>query len=166
MRTVTVFRDSDGRAARWEVVTEPEFDAEERDSWYALAEYEDATCPQCGNLRSVCSNPDGESGQGFYPQRSTCYVTVARDAADRRWRERHKDAEPDEAGVLPTDGTYVWASPLDLSPDDDFLGPLKADWLVGFAEPAGGLPEPEQDEQATDERHKGPQVADPRIPGR
>jgi hypothetical protein len=96
---------------------EPEFDVNERDSWYALAEYEDALCPQCGQLRSICEDPE----IGWYPQRHICWATTAREAATRRWAKKHEKAEPDSVGALPTDGTIVWVSDEDLTPDDNFL---------------------------------------------
>lgn len=102
--------------------TEVEFDANERDSWRALAEYRSSICPQCKNLRAICSDPEGVAGEGYYPQLDVCWVTASRDVASRRWHKKHEKASPDSAGYLPTDGAALWSSPLDLSPDDDFLG--------------------------------------------
>lgn len=76
-------------------------------------------CPSCGNLVSVCSDPD----RPFYPQRRMCYSTAARAIAVRRLQEKHGHAEGTEAH--PLDGMNVYASPEDLTPDDDFL-PLSA----------------------------------------
>lgn len=109
---------------------EPEFTASERDSWYARKEMQDATCPRCGNLRAICSDPDGIHGGGYYPQVHTCYVSAARDMVSRRWHQRHEKAKPDDAGYLPTDGRTVWASLEDFDPDDTqlaFLGESVAD---------------------------------------
>lgn len=114
-------RDADGRPSAWVTTLEPEFDANERDSWHALEELKAATCPQCGNLRAICSDPDGVHGEGFYPQRDVCWVTAAQDVATRRFRKLHEKAKPDAGGFLPTDGSLVWASPENLTPDDDFL---------------------------------------------
>jgi hypothetical protein len=125
--------------AEWVTQTEVEFDTAERDSWYALREIRDATCPYCGNLKVVCSQPDGLDGRGYYPQRTICYISAAKEAADRRWRELHKDVSPDPNGTHPMDGVYVWASPLNLTPDDDFLpAPQVPDWLQGLADNAEG----------------------------
>lgn len=67
-------------------------------------------CPQCGNLRSVCSNPDID----WHPQESYCYSTAA---VQWRWRKLHEEY-PAEAKVAtgehPLDGLNVWASDLDL----------------------------------------------------
>lgn len=89
----------------------------ERDSWYAKWEFDQAVCPNCGNLRSVCSDPDTD----FYPQRTICWATAAQQVVLRRWHKKHEKAQPDEAGYLPTDGTTIWVSPDDLTPDDDFI---------------------------------------------
>lgn len=113
----------DGKPAEWVTQVEPEFDVNERDNWYALTEFESETCPHCGNLRAICSDPEGLHGEGFYPQRDICYVTAAREIATRRFNEKHKKAEPSQANgyTLPTDGTTIWAATSDLTPDDDFL---------------------------------------------
>jgi hypothetical protein len=73
-------------------------------------------CKTCGNLRSVCSDPD----LALYPQRSMCYSSAARELTVRRLREKHK-AEPGTAELHPLDGLSVWMSPEDLTPDDDFV---------------------------------------------
>lgn len=105
---------------------EPEFDANERDDWYALWEYRQEVCPDCGNLRAVCSDPDGLDGQGFYPQRRICYATRARLATQRAWDAAHEREKPArETGWLTdSDGWSIWASLYDLTPDDDFDGVL------------------------------------------
>lgn len=112
-----VERDDEGRPSKWVTEVEPEFDVNERDNWQALAEYEDALCPQCHQLRSICEDPE----QLFYPQLHRCNATAATQASNRLWQKRHKDAKPDAAGYLPTDGTAVWVSEQDLTPDDDFI---------------------------------------------
>ncbi|MFT3871064.1 MAG: hypothetical protein QM714_00225 [Nocardioides sp.] len=80
-----------------------------------LLEYERQICPRCGNLRSVCSNPDVP----WYPQRSMCYATGARELTLRRLHKKHKD--PGTDAMAPTDGMTVWMSRDDLSPDDEFV---------------------------------------------
>lgn len=80
-------------------------------------EYEQAVCPQCGNLRAVCEDPN----TGWYPQRSVCYSSAAAEVANRKWHKKNENAKPDPAGYLPTDGTVVWASAEDLTPDDNFI---------------------------------------------
>lgn len=72
-------------------------------------------CPSCGNLRSVCSDPE----QPFYPQRQVCYATAVKQVTVRKLQKRHKQ-EPGEQ-LHPLDGVGVWASPHDLTPDDDFV---------------------------------------------
>lgn len=73
-------------------------------------------CPVCGNLRSVCSNPE----QPFYPQRSMCYVSAVQELNVRRVNAKYAD-EPGTADLHPTDGMRVWVSTDDLTPDDNFV---------------------------------------------
>lgn len=77
---------------------------------------EDELVCSCGNLKSVCSDPD----IGLYPQRSMCYVTAAESVTWRRLRAKHKDNEPG-AKPHPLDGLTVWMSEHDLTPDDHFV---------------------------------------------
>lgn len=114
-------RWEDGRPVEWVTTVEPEFDDEERESWYALEEWQASLCPHCGNPRVICSNPDGLDGRGFYPQRDVCYVTAARERTQRQFSRLHEKAKPDPAGYLPTDGVHIRASLYDESPEDDFL---------------------------------------------
>lgn len=102
-------------------MADPEFDANERESWYRKVELENAICPHCGNLKVVCSNPDGIDGVGYYPQRTVCWVTAARDRSIRMFAKLHEKAQPDAAGYLPYDGAFFHASLTDDTPDDDFL---------------------------------------------
>lgn len=50
-----------------------------------------------------------------------CWVKAARQRAERVFHDLHEKAKPDPAGYLPGDGASIWASPFDLTPDDDFL---------------------------------------------
>lgn len=109
-------RDATGQVVA--VVTrEPRFDEAEREAWIARWEYEQDLCPDCGNPRSVCSDPNVDN----YPQRSVCWVTAAGQVAQRRWAKKHENAKPDREGYLPDDGVRIWMSRTDLTPDDDFL---------------------------------------------
>jgi hypothetical protein len=73
-------------------------------------------CPDCGNLRSVCSDPE----RAFYPQRRMCYASAVRDLTARRLHEKH--GHPDGVADLhPLDGMGLYVSPDDLTPDDDFV---------------------------------------------
>lgn len=76
-------------------------------------------------------------GEGFYPQLHRCWVTAAQKATQRRYDRLHADEQPDEYDQLPTDGTSVWMSTEDLTPDDDFL-----DEHRGEPEREGGPPDP------------------------
>lgn len=116
-RVTVTERDEQGRPAQWVIETEPEFDVNERAAWEAWDEWQDAVCPQCGNLRSVCSDPSTP----WYPQRTICWATATRENISRRWHAKHEGAQPDPLGFKPTDGTTLWVATADLAPDDDFL---------------------------------------------
>lgn len=77
-------------------------------------------CPDCGNLRTVCSNP--ESPQ--FPQRSICYASAARTRIWRLIQDKHGSPDPKSKADHFTDGLSVWTSPYDLTPDDTFEGAL------------------------------------------
>lgn len=85
---------------------------DERDE---LVAHHVAVCPSCGNLRSVCGDPE----TAWYPQRAVCYATAAREVTLRRLRAKH-DGTPG-ADLHPLDGMAVWVSEHDLTPDDDFV---------------------------------------------
>jgi hypothetical protein len=92
-------------------------------------------CPDCGNPRSVCSDPNVDN----FPQRSVCWVTAAQEVAMRAWHKKiGPNPKPDSVGYLPTDGVRIWMSRSDLTPDDDFLSPVGS-------QPGGGGPEQGQD---------------------
>lgn len=105
----------DGMPAEWVTETEPEFDPNELDDWYALWEYEQELCPQCGNLRVLCEDP----AQLWNPQMTTCYATVAQTMHTRRWHRLHEKTKPDADGWHPEDGALIWAS-TELPPDPVF----------------------------------------------
>lgn len=88
---------------------EARFDEAEREAWIAKWEFDQETCPQCGNQRSVCSDPNIDN----YPRESVCWVTAAREVHQRRWENKHGDAKPDKAGYLPGDGLTLWVSQQD-----------------------------------------------------
>lgn len=103
------------------VEREPEFDANERDSWYALDEYRSELCPRCGNFRVICSTPDGVAGQGYHVRQDVCYVSASREVIQRRITRKFEKTQPDLQGSLPTDGVSI---AITLTPDDseDLLG--------------------------------------------
>jgi hypothetical protein len=86
----------------------------ESDRDLMLAHHEHV-CPDCGNLRADCSDPD----RPWFPQRSVCWATAAREVVARRLVAKHKQ-EPGEE-PHPLDGVKVYVSAEDLSPDDDFI---------------------------------------------
>lgn len=101
------------------VTPEPLWDDDSREAAYALWSDDRERCPDCGQPREVCGNPDVD----YFPHRTICWATAARRVALRRWEVRTKDARPDAAGYLPDDGVTVWVSRHDHAPDDDFLTP-------------------------------------------
>ena len=100
---------------RWGL-TPPAFRALSDDDQAEMIAYVVDICPSCGNLKSVCSDPD----RPFYPQRSMCYATAVRELTSRRLRAKHK-GEPGTQDLHPLDGMGLWASPEDHTPDDDFV---------------------------------------------
>lgn len=105
----------------WVTETEPEFDASERDSWEALAEWRAARCPQCGNLKAICSDPGGLEGKGFHITQHVCYVAAARDSTMRRIGKHYEKSKPDLQGFLMTDGVSIGVA-LTEQPGEDVLG--------------------------------------------
>lgn len=41
--------------------------------------------------------------------------------ANREWLKKHEKAQPDHAGLLPTDGARVFVTPVDLHLGGEFL---------------------------------------------
>lgn len=91
-----------------------ELDDEDRDLMLA---HHDLICPDCGNLRSICSDPTRQ----WYVNRRMCFATAARSLMWRAVREKHKDNEPGTKALHPLDGMDLWASEFDLTPDDKFV---------------------------------------------
>lgn len=83
-----------------------------------MTDYVTEVCRDCGNLRSVCSDPDIP----WYPQQTTCYASAARERVMRAISDRHK--QPKGMDEHYTDGKSVWMSAHDLTPADDFGGAL------------------------------------------
>lgn len=73
-------------------------------------------CPSCGNLRSVCSDPE----RSWYPQREMCYASAALEVTQRRLVAKHEKKKRG-SDLHPLDGMRVWISEDDLTPDDDFV---------------------------------------------
>jgi hypothetical protein len=83
-----------------------------------MTDFVTEVCRECGNLRSVCSDPT----LPWYPQRSYCYASAARDQIWRRTRKAYKHPDADAAEPHVTDGLTWGMSRHDLTPDDDFFG--------------------------------------------
>ena len=59
-------------------------------------------------------------GEGFYPSRRICWVRATEQVATRAFDAQHKNAKPDGAGYLPTDGVVIRAL-LENDEAEDFL---------------------------------------------
>ena len=100
------------------MVHESPWDDAARDEAEALYEAELLVCQHCGNLREDCSDPT----RPWYPQRNVCYASGALEVANWMFRKKHEKAERSLANPsLPTDGTTVWVSQHDLTPEDTFI---------------------------------------------
>lgn len=77
---------------------------------------DELVCPSCGNLRTVCTDPE----VAWYPQRTVCYATAARDVTVRKLAKRYEKSPPGTE-MHATDGVSVWVSTEDLTPEDDFV---------------------------------------------
>lgn len=82
-----------------------------------MTAYVTEVCQNCGNLRSVCSDPS----RTLYPQRSICYPTAVRDVAYRLVYAKYGRPDPKSGDMHITDGMAIWASEHDLTPDDNFV---------------------------------------------
>lgn len=116
-----------------------------------MSAYVTDVCPTCGNLRAVCS--DEAISDQWFPQRSVCYATAAKEAAWRAVNGHHKP-KPDDQGPHITDGWSIWASPFDLTPSDDFGGALR---LLGAPAPGS---EADDEQQYADHSEHDPGLSD------
>lgn len=82
-----------------------------------MTAYVTEVCPECGNLTSVCSDPD----VAWFPQRTACYASAALAVTRRRVAAAYGHPEPEEKSVHPTDGLGWWMARHDLTPDDHFI---------------------------------------------
>lgn len=73
-------------------------------------------CPRCGNLSSLCSDPNVD----WHPQETVCWATATREWGIRRLQAKHKDFKPDatdargEPLMSPLDGVALWVTDVDL----------------------------------------------------
>ena len=71
-----------------------------------LLAYDAEVCPNCGNLRSVCSDPSID----WHPHTSTCWAGATRDWGVRRFQEKHKDEPFEPTKIHSTEGVSIWVS--------------------------------------------------------
>lgn len=76
-----------------------------------LAE-DELVCPQCGHLRSVCSDPAVD----WFPQKSVCYASAGEAVTHRQLDEKYGRERTDKPHTL--DGVTIWVSSEDLSPNE------------------------------------------------
>lgn len=102
-----------------------------QEEWVADWEADRERCAQCGRPRSECSDPEVD----WYPQRTICWATVARDVAVRKYREMYSSkqyhsggfdfpVEKFDAEVAPFsmfDGVSIWVSRTDHGEGGEFL---------------------------------------------
>lgn len=96
-----------------------------------MTAYVAEVCPSCGNLRTVCSDP----GVPWYPQRSVCYASAAREQVWRMTRRRYGHPEPTQETPHQTDGLVWLTLQQDLTPEDDFFG--EGSYVPGAKQPPG-----------------------------
>ncbi len=61
-------------------------------------------CPDCGNLRSVCSDPSID----WHPQTATCWPTATRQWASEQLAKKHKEWKGE--GLHPAAGRSLWVT--------------------------------------------------------
>lgn len=76
---------------------------------------EDELVCSCGNLRSVCSDPEVD----WYAQKSVCYASAGEAVTHRLLDEKYGRERTTKPHSL--DGVTVWVSDQDLTPDDPFF---------------------------------------------
>lgn len=104
----------------------------ERSWWEARWEIKQATCPKCQRPRELCTDPDST----WYPQRSICYATREREAAEAKYAALHEkrpyhdgtyeswaEKRTDDHPYHYSDGVTIWVAEQDVNPDDKFLDP-------------------------------------------
>lgn len=96
------------------VERDPSWTEGDREGAYALYDDEGDRCPQHGGPLSECEEPPD-----LWPVRRVCWIAAAQSVAERERTEETKNAKPDEAGYLPTDGEQIYLSRTDPEPDDD-----------------------------------------------
>lgn len=84
------------------------------DSWRALSDedrdlllaYEALVCSRCGNLTSVCSDPNVE----WHPDTTTCWASASVEWGWRRLKKLHPAEEEVTGALHPLDGVRVYAA--------------------------------------------------------
>jgi seryl-tRNA synthetase len=62
-------------------------------------------CGKCGNLRSVCSDPEVD----WHPHIDTCYASATTEWGARRLQDRYK-ADAEDGALHPLDGVVIYPS--------------------------------------------------------
>ena len=69
--------------------------------------YDAEVCPQCGNLRSECSDPAVD----WHPRTSVCWATASREWGEQVLRKKHEKETVGEDALPYMSGRWVWVSP-------------------------------------------------------
>lgn len=72
-------------------------------------------CSKCGNLRSVCSNPELD----WHPHTDVCWPTATAEWGVRRLQAKHEKVDRDGTKLHPLDGVSVYTSQHPPDPEDD-----------------------------------------------
>lgn len=107
----------DGSVTVTTVVREPEWSDLDRERVFDAWDDAQERCPDCGRPLEECSTPP----EALYPFRRVCYVTAAREVAQRRWEKLIEKAPADANGFKPGDGVTIGVAKVEIHPDDDFL---------------------------------------------
>lgn len=84
-----------------------------------ILHYDAEVCPQCGNLRSECSDPTID----WHPRSSVCWATASREWGERVLRKKHEKEQVEDNQLDYMAGRWVWVSTI--APDfdkDEFAG--------------------------------------------
>lgn len=71
-----------------------------------LLAYEALVCSRCGNLKSVCSDPDVD----WHPDTTVCWASASVEWGWRRLHKKHPPEEKHTDGLHELDGVRVYAS--------------------------------------------------------
>ncbi len=95
---MTVAKSWGYRLHEWRDLTEDDRDL--------LMAHATLVCSECGNLRSVCSDPTVD----WHPDTETCWPTATRQWAWRRLSDKYAKHRLEDGSLGPLDGRTLWVS--------------------------------------------------------